>query len=425
MTGAVLQLPRRAPAAAPEEMAARYRAVRRATEALAEPLGPEDQMVQSMPDASPTKWHRAHTTWFFETFVLSRFAPGYRPFDTDFAYLFNSYYEAVGPRHPRPARGLLTRPTVVEVGRYRAHVDAAMAALLTAAPAAALPLVELGLHHEQQHQELLLTDIKHAFAQNPTDPAYTAAPPAPHTGPAPGDLPPVDWIDIEGGIVGIGHGGQGFAFDNEGPWHRALVPDFRIASRPVTVGEYLAFVEDGGYRQAQHWMSEGWAIVQARGWEAPAYWRRDGRDWSAYTLHGRRPLSPAEPVCHVSWYEAAAYAAWAGRRLPTEFEWETAAAAVGQADLAIDIPRPHPRPVGHGFVQDVWEWTASAYLPYPGFRPAAGAVGEYNGKFMMNQMVLRGRSCATAPGHERPTYRNFFPPDARWQFSGFRLAEDA
>lgn len=249
-------------------------------------------MVQSMPDASPTKWHRAHTTWFFETFVLSRFAPGYRPFDADFAYLFNSYYEAVGPRHPRPARGLLTRPTVVEVGRYRAHVDAAMAALLATAPAAAMPLVELGLHHEQQHQELLLTDIKHAFAQNPTDPAYVAAPPAPHAphgDPAPGDLPPVDWIDVEGGIVGIGHGGDGFAFDNEGPWHRALVPDFRIASRPVTVGEYLAFVEDGGYRQPQHWMSEGWAILQARGWEAPAYWRRDGRAWSAFTLHGRRP----------------------------------------------------------------------------------------------------------------------------------------
>lgn len=420
MTGAVLHLPRRPQPDTEGDLAARYRAVRDATERLAEPLGPEDQTVQSMPDASPTKWHRAHTTWFFETFLLARFAPGYRPFDPAFAYLFNSYYEQVGPRHPRPDRGLLTRPTVAEVGRYRDHVDAAMADLLSRLPAEAAALVELGLHHEQQHQELLLTDIKDALARNPIDPVYAAQPAPPRA-----DPPPIDWIDVEGGIVAIGHGGRGFAFDNEGPRHRALVPDFRIASRPVTVAEYLAFVEDGGYRDPRHWMSEGWAILRARGWEAPAHWRRDGLSWSCFTLHGRRPLSPAEPVCHVSWYEAAAYAAWAGRRLPTEFEWEAAAIAAGHADLAADRVRPHPRAVGQGFVQDVWEWTASAYLPYPGFRPAAGAVGEYNGKFMMNQMVLRGRSCATPPGHERPTYRNFFPPDARWQFSGFRLAEDA
>ncbi len=416
----MLQLPRRPRPEPAADPAARYHAVRAATERLAEPLGPEDQSVQSMPDASPAKWHRAHTTWFFETFVLARFLPGYRPFDPAFAYLFNSYYEAVGPRHPRPARGLLTRPTVAEVARYRAHVDAAMADLLPHPPAEAAALVELGLHHEQQHQELLLTDIKHAFAQNPLDPVYVAAPAPPHA-----EAPPIDWLDLEGGIVAIGHDGPAFGFDNEGPHHRALVPDFRIASRPVSTAEYLAFVEDGGYREPRHWMSEGWALVQARGWEAPAYWRRDGRSWTAYTLHGRRPLAPGEPVCHVSWYEAAAYAAWAGRRLPTEFEWETAALAAGHADLAADRVRPHPRAVGQGFVQDVWEWTGSAYLPYPGFRPAAGAVGEYNGKFMTNQMVLRGRSCATPPGHERPTYRNFFPPDARWQFGGFRLAEDA
>jgi ergothioneine biosynthesis protein EgtB len=420
VTGAVLHLPRRARPDTAVDLAERYRAVRAATERLAAPLGSEDQTVQSMPEASPTKWHRAHTTWFFETFVLAPFAPDYRPFDPAFAYLFNSYYEALGPRHARPARGLVTRPTVAGVTRYRAHVDRAMEALLQHLPVAAEATVRLGLHHEQQHQELLLTDIKHAFAANPTAPAYLPAPL-----PARADPPPVDWIDIDEGVVAIGHGGPGFAFDNEGPRHRTMLAGCRIASRPVTVAEYLAFVEDGGYREPRHWMSEGWALVQSRGWEAPAYWRRDGLGWTAYTLHGDRPLAPAEPVCHVGWYEAAAYAAWAGRRLPTEFEWEAAAVAADHADLAIDRVRPHPRAVGQGFVQDVWEWTASAYLPYPGFRPAAGAVGEYNGKFMMNQMVLRGRSCATPPGHERPTYRNFFPPDARWQFSGFRLAEDA
>ncbi len=398
----------------------RYLEVRAATEALAAPLGPEDQTVQSMPDASPTKWHRAHTTWFFETFLLGRFVADYLPFDPAFGYLFNSYYEAVGPRHPRPNRGLLTRPDIAGIQRYRAHVDEAMVELLTNCPAEAAALVELGLHHEQQHQELLLTDIKHAFAANPIGPVYLTAP-VEHAGEAPAP----DWIELEGGVVRIGHSGRGFAFDNEEPNHRALLQDCRIASRPVTVGEYLDFMADDGYGRPHLWMSEGWSIVRARDWAAPAYWQHEDGQWVTYTLHGTRAVRPDEPACHVSWYEAAAYAAWAGKRLPTEFEWETAARAGADASQPADRVRPHPRPVGHGFVQDVWEWTSSAYLPYPGFRPAAGAVGEYNGKFMMNQMVLRGRSCATAPGHDRLSYRNFFPPDARWQFSGFRLAEDA
>jgi len=400
-------------------LAERYRAVRDATEALAAPLSAEDQTIQSMPDASPTKWHRAHTTWFFETFVLRVHDRGYRPFDERFFYLFNSYYEAIGPRHARPSRGLITRPGIAEIAAYRAHVDAAMQDLLTAATPEVAALVELGLHHEQQHQELLLTDIKHAFGANPFAPVYLPKPPS-----APAETPPLGWHELASGTYPVGHQGGDFAFDNEGPRHEALIGDCRIADRPVSVGEYLEFMADGGYGAAGLWLSDGWALARAEDWQAPAYWEQHDGTWHVRTLHGLLPPDPAEPVAHVSYYEAAAYAAWAGRRLPSEFEWEIAARRHGGQPGWADQVRPHPRPLVPGFHQDVWEWTGSAYLPYPKFSPAAGAIGEYNGKFMINQMVLRGRSCATAPGHERPSYRNFFPPSARWQFSGFRLAED-
>jgi ergothioneine biosynthesis protein EgtB len=400
-------------------LAQRYRSVRAATEALASPLSAEDQTVQSMPDASPTKWHRAHTTWFFETFILRPLRRGYKPFDERFGYLFNSYYEAIGPRHERPSRGLVTRPGIAEIAAYRAHVDLEMADLLADCPPGLVELVELGLHHEQQHQELLLTDIKHAFAANPLPPVYL--PPTPHTAAA---APALGWLYLERGIYQVGHAGGQFAFDNEGPPHETLLRDCRIASRPVSVGEYLEFIGDGGYRNAGLWLSDGWAAVQAQGWQAPAYWEAHDGAWRARTLHGLLPLDAAEPVCHISYYEAAAFATWAGKRLPSEFEWEVAAHRHDGAEGWIDRVRPHPRPLAQGFRQDVWEWTGSAYLAYPGYRPPEGAIGEYNGKFMINQMVLRGRSCATPPGHERLTYRNFFQPAARWQFSGFRLAED-
>jgi ergothioneine biosynthesis protein EgtB len=417
-------------------MSERYAHVRAATEQLAAPLSAEDQTIQSMPDASPTKWHRAHTTWFFETFVLTPHARSYRPCDDRFGYLFNSYYEAVGPRHARPSRGMITRPGAGDITRYRTHVDEAMQRLLDDCPAHVVDLVELGLHHEQQHQELILTDIKHAFSLNPIHPVYVTAP-----APSAGDTPAPAWSTFEGGIYRVGHEpaerkragsnraeagtASPFAFDNEGPAHDQLLRDFRIMNRPVSVAEYLAFIGDGGYRRPEFWLSDGWATVQALQWEAPGYWERDGDGWIAYTLHGLRPLAPDEPVSHVSFYEASAFAAWSGKRLPTEFEWEIAARAIGGTPGWADSVRAHPRHLTTGFLQDVWEWTGSPYHPYPGYRQAAGAIGEYNGKFMVNQMVLRGRSCATPNGHHRPTYRNFFPPSARWQFSGIRLAEDA
>lgn len=396
----------------------RYRTVRAATERLAAPLSAEDQTVQSMPEASPTKWHRAHTTWFFETFVLRPHDQSYRVFDQRYGYLFNSYYEGVGPRHERKSRGMITRPNADEIAAYRRHVDAAMeTALLDPSPDVAA-LVELGLHHEQQHQELLLTDIKHAFGCNPFAPVYAACQPR-----IPAAAPPLSWLEVAGGVYEVGFRGEGFHFDNEGPAHEVLLRGFRIACRPVSVGEYCAFIDDGGYRRAMLWLSDGWDAVQAGGWEAPLYWEKRGDRWCVRTLHGLLPIAADEPVCHVSFYEAAAYAAWAGKRLPSEAEWEVAAKASRPAEEA-PAPRPHPGPLKDGFVQEVWEWTGSAYLPYPGYRTPEGAIGEYNGKFMVNQMVLRGRSCATQAGHHRPTYRNFFGPAARWQFTGFRLAED-
>jgi ergothioneine biosynthesis protein EgtB len=415
----------------------RYRGVRSATERLCEPLEPDDYQLQPVPEASPVKWHLAHTSWFFETFLLTPHVPGYQPFHPQFAHLFNSYYEAVGPRHPRPERGLLSRPTIAEVYRYRAHVDDAMTRWFAEAgelPADAASLVELGLNHEQQHQELILTDLKLAFSRNPLTPVYRPAPSAEGV-PAPGAA--ADWVRFPGGLVEIGHDGTGFAFDNEGPRHSVYLRPFALASRLVSVGEYQQFIDDGGYDRPEFWLSDGWAVRKAQGWEHPLYWFRDGGRFSAFTLSGVRSLADAEPVCHVSFYEADAFARWAGCRLPTEAEWETAAAGVdpdtgNYADDGYYHPRPAPPPLDPhpdrgGMAQlfgDCWEWTASPYVGYPGFRPAAGAVGEYNGKFMCNQMVLRGGSCASPRGHLRATYRNFFPPEARWQFAGIRLARD-
>ncbi len=416
----------------------RFATVRRETEALADNLTPEDQAIQSTPDASPTKWHLAHTSWFFETFILGPLDPTYRVFDPAFAYLFNSYYEAVGPRHPRPQRGLLSRPTVDAVGAYRDHVTTAMLRLIEQAGDAvwreAAPRVELGLNHEQQHQELILMDIKHLFSVNPLLPSYQA----PRLHALASTAPPPGWVEFAGGLQEIGHAGPGFAFDNEGPRHKVWLDPFRLASHPVSCGEYREFIADGGYRRPEFWLSDGWAIVQQQGWQAPLYWRCEDGEWRLFTLSGERPIEPAEPVCHVSCYEADAFARWAGRRLPTEAEWEVAAEPKGEdapltgnlADSRHFHPCPDPapaqrKPALRQMIGDVWEWTASPYIAYPRFRPVAGAIGEYNGKFMSNQMVLRGGAAVTPAGHIRITYRNFFPPSARWAFSGLRLAEDA
>jgi ergothioneine biosynthesis protein EgtB len=396
--------------------------VRSTTDALTARLSAEDQTAQSMPDASPTKWHRAHTTWFFEEFLL-RPDPEYTEFDPTYRYLFNSYYEAVGRRHPRPQRGLVTRPGIADIARYREFVQDAVVRALDAGrfDERAQQLLELGCHHEQQHQELLLMDIKHLFSTHPFGPVYVERAPDRDTPAA-----ALSWRPVSGGVVEVGHEGDGFAFDNEGPRHRVLLEDFQIAERAVTVADWLEFMADGGYRRADLWLSDGWARVQADGWDAPGYWAEQDGTWTTFTLSGRRPVVPAEPVCHVSFYEADAFARWAGARLPTEFEWEIAAQAVtplrGQL---LDQDRVHPGPAGAAMIGDVWEWTSSAYLPYPGFAPAPGAVGEYNGKFMCDQHVLRGAGAVTPRGHERLTYRNFFPAYARWAFSGLRLARGA
>jgi ergothioneine biosynthesis protein EgtB len=418
------------PVASTAWLGLRYRSVRQMSVRLAEPLSPEDCQIQSMPDASPVKWHLAHTSWFFETFVLAPNSPGYRPFHPSFSYLYNSYYNAIGDRVARPIRGLMTRPTLAEVHAYRAAVDRAMEAYLQSMgeslPASVAEVIELGLNHEQQHQELILTDIKHALSLNPLRPAYregvATCPEVPAA--------PFEWVDFPGGLQCVGHDGAGFAFDNEGPRHRVYLEGFRLGSRLVTSGEYRAFMEDGGYSRPELWLSDGWAAVRERRWEAPLYWEKLHETWAVMTLGGLRPLTDGEPVAHVSYYEADAYARWAGARLPLEAEWEVAAVDQPLSGNLLEDGQFHPRPAvaGPGLTQcfgDLWEWTRSPYIPYPGSRPAAGALGEYNAKFMCNQLVLRGGSCATPASHIRASYRNFFPPDARWQFSGIRLANDS
>jgi len=418
----------RKPSPKPMSLEDRLFATRALSTALAEPLSDEDQVVQANDDASPTKWHLAHTTWFFEAFVLKSFLEGYRVFDDAFEYCFNSYYESVGPRHPRAKRGLLTRPSADAVRAYRDHVDAALRRLCARdlAPRAA-ELIELGINHEQQHQELLLTDILSLFGAEPLKPAYADTSP----GVATREAAPVKWVSFDGGLFDIGHDGNGFAYDNEGPRHEELIRPFKLADRCVTNAEWIAFIEDGGYETPTLWLADGWATVKAQDWSAPLYWEQADGGYMQMSLLGFRPVDPAAPVCHVSYYEADAFARWSGHRLPTEFEWEVAATGLPLTGgtLGANALRPLPAEAkGDGLKQmfgDVWEWTASAYLPYPGFRAAPGAVGEYNGKFMCNQFVLRGGSCATPEGHIRKTYRNFFYPQQRWQFMGLRLAAEA
>jgi ergothioneine biosynthesis protein EgtB len=413
----------------------RLRASRQQSLDLAAPLSDEDQTVQAMEDASPTKWHLAHTTWFYETFLLRAHLPDYQPFSDDFDYCFNSYYEAKGERHPRPYRGLLTRPSAAEVRDYRAHVGANLDRLFNEGLTrdASDPigeLVELGINHEQQHQELLLTDILSLFAVNPLRPAYRRPQARPEEVKAEAQL---EWIAFDGGIKAVGHDGQGFSYDNEGPRHDVLLQPFRLASRCVTNGDWLAFMQAGGYRDPMLWLADGWTTVKTQNWNAPHYWEERDGVWHQMTLDGLIPIDPRAPVSHVSYFEANAFAHWAGKRLPTEFEWEVASDgyAVEGNDLSTGALRPRPATATGNegrlaqMFGDVWEWTASAYQPYPGYRAAPGAVGEYNGKFMVSQQVLRGGSCATAGGHVRATYRNFFFPHQRWQFTGLRLAEDA
>jgi ergothioneine biosynthesis protein EgtB len=415
-----------------ECLLARFHQIRNFTNSLCANLEPEDFVVQSMPDVSPTKWHLSHTTWFFETFILKKFVSGYHADVPEYAYLFNSYYNAAGDMHRRDLRGLISRPTVREAQRYRSSIDAHMDNLLSHADENLIddiePLLVLGIHHEQQHQELLITDIKHVFAQNPLYPVFRER----QIDIASPKRPPMRFVDFDEATVQIGHDGNGFGYDNEGPRHRALVSAFSLASRPVTNGEYFQFIEDGGYARAEFWLSLGWMTVNEQRWQAPLYWvKRDGAWWN-FTLSGFRPVDESEPVTHVSYFEADAYANWAGARLPTEFEWERAAADCPMEGNFVENETFHPEPTAasvqardlHQMFGDVWEWTRSAYSPYPGYRAAPGALGEYNGKFMCNQYVLRGGSCATSRTHIRRSYRNFFQPEKRWQFTAIRLARD-
>lgn len=408
----------------------RYQSVRKQTEDLCLSLEPEDYVIQTMENVSPTKWHLAHTSWFFETFVLKEYLGNFKPLNPKYAYLFNSYYIQAGERHCRPKRGLISRPTVKEVYEYRSFIDEHMN-LLFKTPGGNLKrlaeVVEIGLNHEQQHQELMLTDIKHVFSMNPLYPAYQRR----NVG-LEFDVPKLNWIDFEGGLLEIGHSGDEFCYDNETPRHKVYLRPYRLANRLITNAEYLTFMEDGGYERAELWLSDGWNIVKNEKWNAPYYWEKRDEGWWMITLQGPRKVNPAEPVCHLSHYEADAYARWAGLRLPTEEEWEIASLTVPYEGNMVEKENFHPIPLEANFKQDqlnqmhgdVWEWTQSSYLPYPGYKPLPGALGEYNGKFMANQMVLRGGSCATPVSHIRKTYRNFFHPDSRWQFTGIRLASD-
>jgi len=428
--------PRSQPDSSPAaDLLARFHAARDFTTALCQDLAPEDCVVQSMPDVSPTKWHLAHTTWFFETFILKKWMPGYQPEIPQYAFLFNSYYNAAGDMHRRDLRGLISRPTVAEALRYRASVDSNIDNLLSGADETLFreiePVLTLGIHHEQQHQELLITDIKHVFAQNPLYPVFRER----KIDTLPANVLPMEFIEFEETISEIGHDNSGFSYDNEGPGHRALIPAFSLANRPVTNGEYLEFIDAGGYTRPEFWLSLGWMTVNEQRWQAPLYWTKREGAWWNFTLSGFRPVDKNEPVTHVSYFEADAYANWAGARLPTEFEWERAAADLPIEGNFVEREIFHPQPgivrmrgeaprLLHQMFGDVWEWTRSAYSPYPGYRAAPGALGEYNGKFMCNQYVLRGGSCATSRTHIRKTYRNFFPPEKRWQFTGIRLARD-
>ena len=414
-----------------ESLKEHYNRVRAFTESLCEPLVPEDYVIQSMSDVSPTKWHLAHTSWFFETFILKPHSQSYTTFHPRYAFLFNSYYVQAGERHCRARRGLLSRPTVEDIYKYRSYVDEQMNRLLNDADAhlfsVIMPLVEIGIHHEQQHQELMLTDIKHVLSINPLYPVYRAYVEG-YTGP----VPNVTWTSHEGGLFEVGHEGGHFGYDNEYPQHRFFVEDFQLSSQLITNREFLEFMADDGYARPELWLSEGWATVQEHGWVAPLYWEKHEGAWHAFTLSGFRPVDLDEPVTHVSLFEADAFARWAGSRLPTEHEWEIAARTISLSGNYVDAG--YYRPVGPGkdalltpdrplqYYGEAWQWTQSQYSPYPGYKPAPGALGEYNGKFMCNQFVLRGASCATSSSHARRTYRNFFPPDARWQFTGIRLA---